>query len=123
MQVFKERTAIAKKVETVQVVPVIESIFDEESQILSPGQLDKILPQFAQLVSSAAGTEAITRSRLHELLHQSIDDILDEDRCSAVANWTLNFVLLRVTLGCASTVANPIDQVGLLRAKYLIGYL
>ena len=51
MQVFKERTTTAKKVETVQVnkLPVIESIVDEDSQILTPGQLDKILPQFAQL--------------------------------------------------------------------------
>ena len=51
MQVFKERTTIATKVETVQVnkLPVIESIVDEDSQILTPGQLDKILPQFAQL--------------------------------------------------------------------------
>ena len=81
MNVFKERVSIAKKVETIQVnkVPVVESIVDEESQILTPGQLEKILPQFAQLVSYAAESEAITRSRLHELLHQSIDDILEED--------------------------------------------
>ena len=86
VQVFKERTTIAKKVETVQVdkVPVIESIVDEDPQILTPGQLDKILPQFAQLVSSVAETEAITRSRLHELLHQSIDDALDDDSFSVV---------------------------------------
>ena len=52
MQVFKERTAIAKKVETAQVnkVPVVESIVDEDSQILTPDPVDKILPQFAQLV-------------------------------------------------------------------------
>ena len=51
MQVFKERTTIAKKVETAQVnkVPVIESIVDEEFQILTPGQLDKILPQSASV--------------------------------------------------------------------------
>ena len=86
MQVFKERTAIAKKIETAQVdkVPVVESIVDEDSQILTPDPLDKILPPFAQLVSSAAETEAITRSRLHELLHRSINDILDEDRFSFV---------------------------------------
>jgi hypothetical protein len=83
--VSKERTTIAKKVETVQVdkVPVIESIVDEDPQVPTPGQLDKILPQFAQLVSSVAETEAITRSR-HELLHQSIDDALDDDSFSVV---------------------------------------
>ena len=110
MQVFKERTAIAKKVETVQVVPVIESIFDEESQILSPGQLDKILPQFAQLVSSAAGTEAITRSRLHELQHQSIDDILDEDRFSFVEEGQLDPEVRSATgyVGVCLMVANVI---------------
>ena len=81
VNVFKERVSIAKKVETIQVnkVPVVESIVDEESQILTPGQLVNMLPQFAQLDSSAAESEAITRSRLHELLHQSIDDILEKD--------------------------------------------
>eukprot|EP00435_Cladocopium_sp_Y103_P014290 s1054_g3.t1 len=81
MQIRKERVAIAKKGETVSVkkVPIVESLVADDTQGFSPDQLDKILPQFAQLVASAAESEAITRSRLHELLHQSIDDVLEED--------------------------------------------
>eukprot|EP00435_Cladocopium_sp_Y103_P038080 s1209_g10.t1 len=85
MQIRKERVAVAKKVETVSVkkVPIVETLVDDDSQGLTPGQLDKILPQFAHLVASASESEAITRSRLHELLHQSID-VLEEDGFSFV---------------------------------------
>ena len=114
MQVFKERTAIAKKIETAQVnkVPVVESIgiVDEDSQILTPDPLDKILPQFAQLVSSAAETEAITCSRLHELLHRSINDILDEDRFFFVEEGQLDPEVRSATgyVGVCLMVANII---------------
>ena len=110
MQVFKERTTTAKKVETVQVnkVSVIESIVDEESQTLTPGQLDEIL-----------------NPSLHNLSHPLLNlrpshDLFCINRSTTFwtrtvslllvkrANWTLKFVQLRVTLGYASMAVRVI---------------
>ena len=88
MVVHRERVEIAKKVESAPVdkVNVIEDLVEENPEVFSPDQLDRILPQFAQLVASACEHEAITKPKLHELLHQAIADIAEEDSFSVVGD-------------------------------------
>ena len=110
MQVFKERTTTAKKVETVQVnkVSVIKSIVDEESQILTPGQLDDFFyPSlhnlFHPLLNLRPSHDLFCINRSTTFWTRTVSLLLVKR-----ANWTLNFVLLQVTLGCAATVAKAI---------------
>ena len=87
MQIRKERVAIAKKVETasVQAVPIVESLV-EESDGLNPVQLEELLPLFATLVTETCQSEVMTRARLHELLHQAINDVTEEEDSFSLVN-------------------------------------
>ena len=87
MQIRKERVAIAKKVETasVRAVPIVESLV-EESDGLNPVQLEELLPLFATLVTETCQSEVMTRARLHELLHQAINDVTEEEDSFSLVN-------------------------------------
>ena len=87
MQIRKERVAIAKKVETasVRTVPIVESLV-EESDGLNPVQLEELLPLFATLVTETCQSEVMTRARLHELLHQAINDVTEEEDSFSFVN-------------------------------------
>ena len=87
MQIRKERVAIAKKVETasVRTVPIVESLV-EESDGLNPVQLEELLPLFATLVTETCQSEVMTRARLHELLHQAINDVTEEEDSFSLVN-------------------------------------
>ena len=87
MQIRKERVAIAKKVETasVRAVPIVESLV-EESDGLNPVQLEELLPLFATLVTETCQSEVMTRARLHELLHQAINDVTEEEDSFSLIN-------------------------------------
>ena len=87
MQIRKERVAIAKKVETasVRAIPIVESLV-EESDGLNPVQLEELLPQFATLVTETCQSEVMTRARLHELLHQAINDVTEEEDSFSLVN-------------------------------------
>ena len=110
MQVFKERTTTAKKVETVQVnkVSVIKSIVDEESQILTPGQLDDFFyPSlhnlFHPLLNLRPSHDLFCINRSTTFWTRTVSLLLVKR-----ANWTLKFVQLRVTLGYASMAVRVI---------------
>ena len=87
MQIRKERVAIAKKVETasVRTVPIVESLV-EESDGLNPVQLEELMPLFATLVTETCQSEVMTRARLHELLHQAINDVTEEEDSFSLIN-------------------------------------
>ena len=87
MQIRKERVAIAKKVETasVRAVPIVESLV-EESDGLNPVQLEELLPLFATLVTETCQSEVMTRARPHELLHQAINDVTEEEDSFSLVN-------------------------------------
>ena len=87
MQIRKERVAIAKKVETasVRAVPIVESLV-EESDGLNPVQLEELMPLFATLVTETCQSEVMTRARLHELLHQAINDVTEEEDSFSLVN-------------------------------------
>ena len=68
---------IAKKVETAPMakVAIVDSLIEEDVEHLSPEQLDDILAHFASMVASCSESEVMTKSRLHELLHQAVSDV------------------------------------------------
>ena len=84
IEVRRERVAIAKKVETasVRTLPIVESLVEETSDGLTPVQLEELMPRFATLVSETCQSEAMTSARLHELLHQAISEVTEEDSFS-----------------------------------------
>ena len=86
IEVRRERVAIAKKVETasVRTLPIVESLVEETPDGLTPVQLEELMPRFATLVSETCQSEAMTSARLHELLHQAISEVTEEDSFSLV---------------------------------------
>ena len=86
IEIRRERVAIAKKVETasVRTLPIVETLVEETSDGLTPVQLEELMPRFATLVSETCQSEAMTSARLHELLHQAITEVTDEDSFSLV---------------------------------------
>ena len=73
----KTRKAASEKVVNAPLdrIPMIERLVEEEPEEgHTPEMLEKILTEFAAQVTLAAETEAVTSIKLHELLHQSIEE-------------------------------------------------
>ena len=87
MDISKERVTIAKKVENAPMnrVAIVDSLVEDEVDHFSPDQIHNILAHFARIVKSCSESEAMTRPRLHELLHQAIADT-DEDSFQMVGD-------------------------------------
>ena len=88
MQIRKERVAIAKKVETasVRAVPIVESLV-EESDGLNPVSWKSCCPCLPLLLPKTCQSEVMTRARLHELLHQAINDVTEEEDSFFSCQW------------------------------------
>ena len=77
MELQKTRKAASEKVVNAPLdrIPMIERLVEEEPEEgHTPEMLEKILTEFAAQVALAAETEAVTSIKLHELLHQSIEE-------------------------------------------------
>ena len=75
MELQKTRKEVSHKVldAPLERVSIIEQLVDDSKEAtLSPEMLDTILTDFASLVATCSESEAITSTKLHELLHQSI---------------------------------------------------
>ena len=83
----KERVTFAKKVENAPMnkVAIVDSLVEDDVDHLTPDQIDNILAHFASLVATCSESQAMTRPRLHELLHQAITDT-DEDSFQMVGD-------------------------------------
>ena len=66
-------------------VSIIEQLVDDSKEAtLSPEMLDTILNDFASLAATSSESEAITSTKLHELLYQSIANAEGESSFSMV---------------------------------------
>ena len=75
MELQKTRKAVSHKVldAPLERVSIIEQLVDDSKEAtFSPEMLDTILNDFASLVATSSESEAITSTKLHELLYQSI---------------------------------------------------
>ena len=66
-------------------VSIIQQVDDDSKEMtFSPEMLDMVLTEFASLVASYSESEAITSTKLHEPLHQSIANAEGENSFSVV---------------------------------------
>ena len=75
MELQKTRKAVSHKVldASLERVSIIEQLVDDSKEAtLSPEMLDTILIDFSSLAATSSESEAITSTKLHELLYQSI---------------------------------------------------
>ena len=89
MELQKTRKAVSHKVLEAPLdrVPIIEHLVDDSKDAtFSPEMLDTILNDFASLVATSSESEAITSTKLHELLHQSITNAEGDSSFSMVGD-------------------------------------
>ena len=83
----KTRKAVSHKVldAPLERVSIIQQVDDDSKEMtFSPEMLDMVLTEFASLVASYSESEAITSTKLHEPLHQSIANAEGENSFSVV---------------------------------------
>ena len=89
MELQKTRKAVSHKVLEAPLdrVSIIEHLVDDSKDAtFSPEMLDTILNDFASLVATSSESEAITSTKLHELLHQSIANAEGDSSFSMVGD-------------------------------------
>ena len=76
MELQKTRKAASQKVARAPLdrIPIIERLVEDPQEGLTPEMLEKILTEFAAQVALAAESEEVTSTKLHELLHLSIEE-------------------------------------------------
>ena len=75
MELQKTRRDVSKKVleAPLDKVAIVDQVVDESKDTaLSPEMLESILAEFASQVATCSESEAVTSSKLHEILHQAI---------------------------------------------------
>ena len=102
MELQKTRKAVSHKVlnAPLERVSIIERLVDDSKEAtLSPEMLDTILNDFASLAATSSESEAITSTKLHELLYQSIANAEGDSSFSMVGeveNYGEDFAGIRV---------------------------
>ena len=75
MELQKTRRDVSKKVleAPLDKVAIVDQVVDESKDTaFSPEMLESILTEFASQVATCSESEAVTSSKLHEILHQAI---------------------------------------------------
>ena len=77
MELQKTRREVSKKVldAPLDKVAIVDQVVDESKETtFSPEMLESILAEFTTQVATCAESEAVTSSKLHEILYKAIAD-------------------------------------------------
>lgn len=89
MELQKTRREVSKKVldAPLDKVAIVDQVVDESKETtFSPEMLESILAEFTAQVATCAESEAVTSSKLHEILHKAIADAEGDNSFTVVGD-------------------------------------
>ena len=89
MELQKTRREVSKKVldAPLDKVAIVDQVVDESKETtFSPEMLEFIFAEFTTQVATCAESEAVTSSKLHEILHKAIADAEGDNSFTVVGD-------------------------------------